>query len=137
MNRKTLCVLLVLSFVLAGCRTMQLVNPDPTGAGPSTPATREAIMDALQVQSWIATQQSPGTIEAKRSIKGRHEMTVAISYNDQEVSMAYVDSRNLKYSKDEDGTEYIHNNYGVWTGQLWWQIQQELARARDGAASGD
>jgi hypothetical protein len=83
----------------------------------------------MKAEQWIAKRDDPGLIQAARSIKGKHEMDVAIAYDDNNVSLTYQNSRNLDHMVI-DGVEYIHPNYNVWVNRLWWQIQVELSDAR-------
>ncbi len=129
MNRICFCLLLVTTLCLPACRKHRLVNPDPIAAASSQAATRDAILAGMKTEHWIAKDDKPGTIHAARSIKGKHDMEVAITYDDENVALAYKDSRNLDYQV-KDGVEYIHGNYGVWINRLWWQIQVELSAKR-------
>lgn len=129
MNRKIFCLLLMMTMLLPACRKHRLINPDPVAAASSQAATRDAILAGMKAEQWIATREDPGHIRAARSIKGKHDMDVAIAYDDTNVSLTYQNSRNLDHMVI-DGVEYIHPNYNVWVNRLWWQIQVELSDAR-------
>ena len=125
---KTIMLSTLLLVLVAGCRTAKLNNPEPVPAADSLSATRAAILAGMDNQSWAVADDEPGKIEAVKVMKGRHEMHVAFLYDDKQVSMKYVDSKKLSYSKDLFGTEHIHNNYNVWTADLWWDVTRKLQK---------
>jgi len=135
MKRSVGLLLFVVLGLVPACRSAMLVNPDPIPAGPSQAATRAAILEATQARSWAATEESPGVVHAAVLVRGKHELQVAISYDDKRVRMVYEGSRNLDYSQ-HNGREYIHSNAVGWMNLLWWDIQKALANARTVKGSG-
>lgn len=52
-----------------------------------------------------------------------------MTYGNGQVKLAYVDSTNLDYKKDRDGTEEIHPNYLNWMQFLSSDIRANLGVA--------
>lgn len=132
MKRTILCCMLMLTAILPACRTTRLVNPKPVPAAPTPEKTRDVVLVAMNRHDWTVQDESPGVIHAKRDIGGKHSMTVAISWDDTKVSLAYEDSRNLKYDRSARGRETIHKNYMTWVKELMRTVKKESARAKRG-----
>ncbi len=130
MKRSTLFCLLLATSLLPACRTTRLVSPKPVAPAPTTAATREAIVLALEQNDWLLKAEEPGVIHARRDIGSKHSLTVAITWDEQQVALAYEASRNLKYHRTERGRETIHKNYMIWVKELMRAIKSETARLR-------
>jgi len=122
--------LATLPVVSTACRTARIKNPDPIKLTASKDVVRRAILDACDSKSWLVTKESPGELHATRVVRGRHELTVVVKYNDEGVQIRYESSKGLKYKKGFSGKEYLHKNGMVWMNELRWAIHQKLSRAR-------
>lgn len=135
MKRHVGLLLLVVVGLIPACRSVKLVTPDPIAAGPSHAATRTAILDAAQNRSWVVTSESSGVVHATVLVNGKHELKVAVVYDDQQVRMDYEGSDNFDYRKSF-GKEYIHTNAVRTMEQLWWDVQKRLSNARTASDTG-
>lgn len=115
-------VLLVLSLVLfcgqAEARRAELIDPDPVAipAGVTTEQVVADIKRALIGRGWVVTDEAPGQIESTLHLRS-HVARIRVTYDDQHVRFAYVDSENLDY-ETRRGEPYIHSNYLGWIGYL-------------------
>ena len=124
--RNTAIVSLLLVVLFSSCsNTAKLVNPDPISLQGHGKEARTIILEAMRGESWALSGEEPGKIHAIRVIRGRHEMQVLLSYDEDNVSIEYEDSKNLKYKKGWFGTETIHKNYNGWVAELRWAILQQ------------
>lgn len=134
MRRVLVCLLIVFSASIPACitrvsywTTTRIVSPDPILSSSSSAAKHNAILNSMKSLSWAVIQDSPGVVHAGLNVRGIHEAYVAISYDDNAVSLKYENSKNLNYVKKWHGREYIHRNYLAWVSELWWQIRRELS----------
>lgn len=131
MNRRLfvrLLLLLPLVLVLAGWRTAPLYNPEPIAVpeGLKVKEVGKAVKLAMVKRGWRAGNVKPGKILAVLHIR-KHTAKVLITYDDKEVKIRYVGSENLKYKKEDDGTEIIHKNYNSWVRNLANDIEAKLS----------
>jgi len=107
----------------------ELVDPQPIAvpAGRNTAAIATAIKLGLAQAQWVVAGEEPGRIVGMFTPR-THVAKVAISYDTAQVSIAYLDSSNLKYEED-DGQRYIHGNYNKWTAAVASNIAAALTRS--------
>lgn len=79
------------------------------------------VKKALLARRWTIEKEAPGMVQA-RYMRAQISCTIKITYNDHQVKIDYVDSQNLKYSKNGD-TERIHRKYKLWIQNLERDIQ--------------
>lgn len=84
---------------------------------------QDAIIKAASSREWTVKKISTGKLRATYAPRD-HVAKVEIDFSQQEFSILYVDSTNLKYS---GGT--IHKNYNRWVNNLKVDIQREVAAA--------
>ncbi len=122
-------VLATVPVMVTACRTARIKNPDPISAKVSKDVMRRAVLSACDAQSWVVTKETPGVVHATRLVRGRHELTVAINYDNEGVRIQYENSKGLKYRKGSSGREYMHKNGMVWMNELRWAIEKKLSAA--------
>lgn len=125
-----LLVLLPMVVVLSGWfRTGPLVNPDPIPVpdGLTMKDVRKAIKAGMVERGWGLEKDKPGEIIAVLHIR-KHMAKVRIQYDTRQVRITYLDSKNLKYKKKDDGTEIIHKNYNGWVQNLAGDIRKALSK---------
>ncbi|MAE67859.1 MAG: hypothetical protein CMJ18_26695 [Phycisphaeraceae bacterium] len=125
MKRFVQVSLLVLCCVATGgCRTAALVDPAPIQyESTGSKKTRNAIVRAMANRGWTVQSESSGEIVARNLVRGKHEVVVRITYSRDEVDIAYVSSRNMKY---DGSAQTIHKNYNNWVQFLAEDIRREL-----------
>ncbi|RCK51674.1 hypothetical protein TH25_08260 [Thalassospira profundimaris] len=84
---------------------------------------QDAIIKAASSREWTVKKISTGKLMATYAPRD-HVAKVEIDFSQQEFSILYVDSTNLKYS---GGT--IHKNYNRWVNNLKVDIEREVAAA--------
>jgi len=130
LNFKWIVVVLVL-VGLASCRTSPLTNLQTISVASGTGKTltmeqvKLAIIRGGADRNWSMAPAGPGHMIGTLSIRA-HVAIVDIKYDAEKYSITYKDSTNLKYSKNSDGTEYIHSNYIGWINFLKKSINREL-----------
>ncbi|WFS63851.1 hypothetical protein LF599_06735 [Pseudodesulfovibrio thermohalotolerans] len=113
--------------LLVSCRTAPIYNINdaaiPQAAqGPMTmQQVQNAIVKAGTGLGWNMRVIKPGLIEATLNIRA-HQAVVDITYDQQDYSINYKSSINLKYN----GTK-IHSNYNGWIQNLSQAINNNLA----------
>jgi len=122
--------------VLTGCNTAQVmeVRNAPYGASSVAAPKRlalddyeRAIIRAGAERGWVMQRVAPGHLEASVDVRGKHTAVVDIFFSPDDFSIAYKDSRNLKYDAADDT---IHRNYNSWVSLLEQEIQREVQVAR-------
>lgn len=108
-------------FLFAGvvqARKAELVDPAPLAipAGLTQAQVTKEIKRALVGRGWELTTEQPGQIDSTLHLR-EHVARIKVTYDDNQVRIAYVDSSNLDYM-DKRGTRYIHPNYLGWIGFL-------------------
>lgn len=129
MVKKVLKFLPVFSLivVIPSCITQPVLNlnnePLPRLANGSTYTKKqvhEAILRACKQRGWVAQPKKKGLIEASINVR-MHRAKIEIRYDENKISILYIDSYDLGYS---DG--YIHRNYNRWITYLYRSILSEL-----------
>lgn len=116
-------------------RHAELVNP-PAIAVPAKLNDKVVVKEikrALLQRGWEIDSESPGAIDSTLHLRD-HVARIKITYGGEQVKLAYVDSTNLDYRKNRDGSEEIHPNYLGWMQFLASDIKANLTVA---ALSGD
>jgi hypothetical protein len=99
-----------------------MYKPRPITVAEATISSRKTsvralITEALRDYEWIIQKEAPGVIIARQS-RGGHAATIKISYDNVQVRIAYVDSENLLFRTDSEGTDRIHTRYNTWITNL-------------------
>ena len=113
--------------LLISCSLAPVLNLDneilPAKLG-SEPYTQEevqnAILRACNRRGWSAQVQDDGAILASIMVR-THRAKIEIRHTNSTISISYVDSEGLEYSRDQ-----IHSNYNRWVANLYRTIQREL-----------
>ena len=79
--------------------------------------TAHAIEGALAKRNWQVVTKTPGRYVAKLDERA-HQVTINVDYSPQGITISYVDSANLLYSRAADGQETIHRKYETWIKNL-------------------
>lgn len=108
-------------FAFAGAaeaRRAPLVDPDPVAipSGLTSEQVTADIKRALVGRGWTVASEAPGRIESTLHLR-EHVARITVSFDDQQVRFAYVDSENLDY-RLKRGEPYIHSNYLGWINYL-------------------
>lgn len=105
--------------LITGCKStipMPSYNDQPIATYGNNKSTLESveksIVRAAISLGWKTQKQSDGSIEATLDIR-KHQLVVLITYDEKNISVNYVDSKNLKY----DGKK-IHRQYANWVTNL-------------------
>jgi hypothetical protein len=93
-----------------------------------------AIGVALAKHGWRVVDKVPGlfTVELSERV---HRVRIQIVYGAPGIVINYVESENLRYARNADGTETIHRKYATWVKNLSQDIQLALATSQAQAAS--
>lgn len=99
-------------------RGATLVDPSPLAipAGMGQEAVVKQIKRALVGRGWRVAQEQPGVIDSDLHLR-EHVARIRITYDERQVSVAYVDSTNLGFAQS-GGKRYIHGNYLGWMDHL-------------------
>ncbi len=153
--KKFVCALIVIVSMI-GCKSVN--GPDPiamvkydnvpivTGSGKTLPLrdVRKVIVDSATESGWKVSDGQSGKVLATYEYKNKHFATVQIEYTQQNFSIAYESSKNLKYRISNQyesyepvqtgaaitypkGTPLIHGVYNNWVKSLKERIQSSFA----------
>ena len=86
-----------------------------------------AIVRAGSNRGWQFTTISPGLLEGKLDVRGRHFATIEIPFTTESYSIKYKASEGLNY---DASTNQIHPNYNNWITHLDGDIKSEIQRLR-------
>jgi len=129
MVRSRIALLLLLPFLLTltAFRQSPLVDPAPIPVSAKTTQDQaaKAIKMALLHRGWEATAEKPGEIDATLHLRD-HVAEIAINYDATSIQIHYVNSTNLKYEVQKDGTRLIHTNYLSWIQNIVLDIKTNL-----------
>lgn len=136
MKIRLLVLLFAALVICTGCRRGQPIliqTVDFASATDSlTPAdVRLAILQGCAAKDWMASEVSPGIIEARLQVRGKHTVEVSIPYTDSGYAIRYKDSVNMEYKRKKNGTEVIHPNYARWVAYLEQAINVALTERRN------
>ena len=149
---KILSCVLLLTLSLFGCRSVN--GPDPvamvtyenvpivtkSGKTLSLQQIRGVIAESATQAGWKVAEGKAGPVVASYEFKDKHFTTVRVDYTQQNFSIVYETSKNLKYrlSNQQDsyepvqmgaaprypsGTPLIHGVYNKWVKELKEKIQ--------------
>lgn len=149
---RLLSFVLLITLTLFGCRSVN--GPDPvamvkydnvpivTGSGKplALGEVRKIIADSATEAGWKLAEGKTGPVVASYAYKDKHFTTVRIDYTQQNFTIVYESSKNLKYrlSTQQDsyepvqmgaaprypsGTPLIHGIYNKWVKELRDKIQ--------------
>lgn len=96
-------------------------------SGLSQDQVRKAILLACSERGWTAQEVSPGLLEAKLVVRGKHTVYADIPYSASSYAIKYKSSINMEYETKKDGTHIIHPNYNKWVHLLEQNINNNLA----------
>lgn len=124
--RRYLLLLLPVLLLLMGARQAPLVDPDPImiPQGLSSETVVKEIKRALIGRNWTITSEQPGRIDSTLNLRA-HVARIAVSYDNQRVSIAYVSSENLKF-EEKKGQRYIHKNYASWINNVLTDLNRGM-----------
>jgi len=128
-----LVVIMVVFCIACSITTVQLRNIDNAvisgfSSRPQTLAdVHDALIRAASIKGWIIEDIEPGHAIGRIVVRGKHHVTIDITYSSETISMTYVDSRNMDYKVRDDG-KYIHLNYNKWIYELLRTLRRELAQ---------
>ena len=104
------------SAVVQAPQTIALIGSD--GAPLDEARTRAAIVTGAARKGWAVQQETPGRIELRVDVRGKHAVVVAAVYSAGQVRFDYVDSTNMNYRMRASGTWAIHPKYMTWRSML-------------------
>jgi hypothetical protein len=84
---------------------------------------KAAIASAASARGWLVSDQGPGHSVATLHVRGKHTVSVDISYGSGQYSVKYKDSVNMNFA---DGN--IHPHYNKWVASLVDTIRAEIGR---------
>ena len=119
---------IVFVFAIAACNlnVKPVYNVDRASFNSPEPLTEaqatEAILNAGSKLGWNMVEVESGLIRGDINVRGKHDASVAVSFDGQGYSINYNDSQNLKYDPE---TGSIHKNYNSWVQNLERQIRIE------------
>lgn len=85
------------------------------GKPVSADQIRNALITAGAQRGWNIKPTGPGSATAFLDVRGKHSVTVDITYKAGEYSIKYRDSTNLKY---DPAANSIHPKYNEWVQKL-------------------
>ena len=105
-------------------RTRPVLNIEnaPVPDGLTSKEVRNAIIQGAANRTWVAKRVEAGHIVATLHIRS-HMAQVDIYYDENQYSIRYKNSDNLKYKNG-----YIHRNYNGWIEFMNGDIQNELQK---------
>jgi len=87
----------------------------------------KAIISGGVSSGWVTKSEGPGhLIGTLRMGGGKHVVVVDIIFNTKTYSIEYQYSTGLNYSKDPDGTEWIHPRVANWIQNFQNAIDREF-----------
>ena len=136
---KHLKTLLLITFTLI-CAAAQAARPPvplinyadiaittTSGSMPSADQFKQAVIDGGRTKEWIVSQQPDGKLLAMIAVRGKHTVSVEISFSANKYSLQYKNSTNMQYN-DNNGSPMIHPFYNVWVKNLTEAIRIELSK---------
>jgi len=118
LRSRWLLLFLPLLLLLTDAHGAPLVERPPIAipAGTSPDQVANAVRWAFLHRGWIVAAEQPGRIEGTIARKD-HSLRVAISYDAQQIRIAYVSSENMDYAPGPQGPQ-IHRKYLSWVKYL-------------------
>jgi hypothetical protein len=134
MNMRILSLMLatIALLLISGCRAVPVRNIQnaplvtTSQAHPDMQKIGDAIIKAGTGLGWRMAQKDAGQIIGSLSVR-THRADVEIIYNQENYSIIYKDSSNLKYNPEK---ATIHRQYNNWVKNLDLAIQKEIVSIR-------
>ena len=126
-----LAFVLLTTMVMMGCRSNVLyqVPPIATPSGMGSDQVAKEIERTLIERNWMIVNSEPGLITSQLNVR-THSLMIDINYDETNIKVKYKSSTNLRYSKDDDGTEYIHKKYTSWMKNIEKDLHKNLRLAQ-------
>lgn len=96
-----------------------------SGQGVTLDQVEKAIIRGGAHRGWVLSPAGPGHLIGTLHVR-RHVLIVDITFDTKTYSIKYKDSTNLHYTKDPDGTEWIHHRPAGWIQLLRKDIGREM-----------
>ena len=134
MNFNRLFILFFLLVPMAAfgqLRATDLVDPAPINIpqGVSQSAAKDAVIQAMFARNWTVAEEGDDFVIADLHVRA-HWAQVGIDIGEDDITISYRNSENLRYTERSDGRVVIHNNYLAWVDNLVNDIRANLARAQ-------
>lgn len=112
-------------------RATDLVDPAPINIpqGVSQSAAKDAVIQAMFARNWTVAEEGDDFVIADLHVR-THWAQVGIDIGEDDITISYRNSENLRYTERRDGRVVIHNNYIAWVDNLVNDIRANLARAQ-------
>ena len=105
----------------------------PLGQTIALAKIRDCIATAGAARGWRMVSDEPGNMTLYVNVRGKHEITVRVAYDQKGFQVFYVSSVNMDH-RSRNGVDYIHPKYNMWVESL---VQDILAKvAMTGSSSG-
>lgn len=119
MKRIVVTLVLALSTLVTQAREAPLMEPGRVllTAASGEEAVRAAIIAGGASHGWVVAQEEPGKLTLRYNKQGKHEVVVDALFDAKGYELKYVDSKNMNYAKNDQGT-VIHPNYNRWIANL-------------------
>jgi hypothetical protein len=122
----SVCVLVLAAFLCtpsayARYEDMPRFENEPILLTPGKNAEKivhDAIVKAATGRGWRVLSDTPKALRLNINVRNKHQLTVGVKINGDNVSVDYIDSVNLNYAKDGEGRESIHPSYRKWVRTL-------------------
>lgn len=106
----------------------------PSGATPTLPQIRDAVGSAGAMRGWRVVAEDAGSMTLYNNVRGKHEVTVRVEYDQKGFKVVYVSSVNMNYKKRGD-LDYIHPKYNLWVDRLVQDILAKVALVGSGGGN--
>jgi hypothetical protein len=94
---------------------------------PDLEDVHAALLRAAGIKGWSIEDIAPGHAIGRILVRGRHQVTIDITYTSESISMTHIDSTNMDYKVRDDG-KYIHLHYNSWIYELLRSLRRELSQ---------
>lgn len=123
------CLLLLFAGVsnpALAARTLEEPAPISVPVGKTALQVANAIRRAAAALKFTIDEDAQGRMVARYAPRD-HVARVTIAYSTSEVRVTYLDSSNLGFEQNKDGTREIHRNYNKWVNNLAQEINKNLS----------
>jgi hypothetical protein len=87
----------------------------PVGdATPTAESVRAGIVASGARHGWRVVREVPGKLTLELTVRGKHHVTVDVSYDARQATVEYVSSENMDYKTKGNGVRMIHSSYNRW-----------------------
>ena len=111
-------------------RSANLNDPAPSlwGCELSQEEVMQGITAGLIGRGWsIIDNDGEGHLVAQVIVRGKHFLTVDLTYDDQSFDIDYKESANLEYRLKRNGRAKIHRNANSWMNNIRQDITVQLS----------